>query len=294
MSILFLGLLILDQDVIKIPQNASLASISRIVKFPNGLALLDTVDPKLVTIDLNGNVLNSFMNKGQGPGEWQKPFELRYFDNFFYVTDLLKRRVFVFSEDLKVMNELVVGALCRDVLVTNDAYFFVYWDSKNNSMIHKYSLMMEKITSFGTSLQNQNAMGFQSGKLLIDSGKIYFIHNFIAQIEVYSLDGELIKRITIPGFNSEEFLTFSGMQPSFQFAVVDFFKNSKTLFLKLGDHKAWNGKLYSFRPVIESFGAPATCPFETVSDPNGFGLFAINENQAGDIISLGEITMEEK
>lgn len=292
MILLKLAFLLCASQTIDIPDETTLAGVSKIAKFPKGWALLDTRSPKLVTLDLQGKLLATFNQKGPGPGEWQKPFGLRYFKGHFYVTDLLKRQVLVLSEDLKVIKELKVGSLCRDVLVTREGLYFVYWDPMKKAMVHQYSHQMEAKNSFGSGLSSQRSLGFQSGSLLGDDKHLYFIHHFIAQIEIFTSNGAPVRTIPIPGFEPKELVHFPRGQVKFKYSITNIFKKDQTIFFKFRNEREWKGTLHSFSFEKNSFGKPQSCPFETVADPLGAGFFEFHENSADDSMSLQEIKIE--
>ena len=274
-----------------IPISERIDSVHSMTTIGQHLFAVDSYRQILWKLDRAGTISGQYQRKGMGPGEFQQLNQVRSFEHLLFLPDLLKRAVIVLDQNLQFQKEIPVKGLCRDVLVTSDSYYFVYWEAKSGNMIHRFSKQMTHQGSFGTALTEKDLLGMQSGRLFLFSDTLFFFHNFIPVLEAFDTNGSLLYRKALPGFRdpfvSSQNLT-DPMNHPIRYTLLDGFVVENYLGLKLrdsGESKSW---IYLFDPQSRTFKGKKPCPKFTVSDQMGT-LFEVVKNDADEAITLKPI-----
>ncbi len=97
-----------------------------------GVAVLDLYSCKISFFDSNGLFLRAIGGKGEGPGEFLLPLDFAILDDGrVAVTDLVKRRIEILSEDGELLNSIETGnaILPFSMVAVADSSFMIYYYS---------------------------------------------------------------------------------------------------------------------------------------------------------------------
>ena len=281
-------------QVNEIPLPQGVMAVTDLVRTERGFAILDAVGGAVFHFTPDGQLLATHNRKGNGPGEFQKPFRLRYHENHFYLVDLMRRTVLEFDDGLNYLRDWKIWGMPRDIWVDREGIFLVYWDPRTQHMVHKMSPSGQWIVSFGTGLDQEGLLGFQSGQILKCDRLLYFVHHFIPVLEVFETSGAMVRQLPFPGFGLDEtFVDLNrllGQEKPFNLVIQDLFPALGFLVVKLRDYETQVAWTYVFDISRQEFVKKVDCPWNAVSDQKGH-FFQIIMDQEGDPIRLKSLDM---
>lgn len=228
--------------------------ISQLVKVDESLILLDNYSQSLWRLDPNGHSDLVYNRPGFGPGEYSKLFKVKSSGDQLILVDLLGRKFIFLDNQFKFQKEIKVQGLARDALVLDDELFLVY--PSNKGMVHKYVNGIVNI-SFGSMINDTKLYGFESGQVLNDKDKIYYIHHFKPALEIYSSDGELEAITALPGFDDGPLVSLQKngaiTKQIYRYSLKDIFRKSNMIYLDLADYKDMKRWLYVYDVAKQRF-----------------------------------------
>lgn len=123
--------------------------------YPRGLAInedgdifiLDSGNNRIQRFDKNGYFLDTIGRKGQGPGEFQTPYDITSKKNKLFVADYGNRRVQCLDRNGRyIFGFQVRGSFIRISVDSKDNIYLPYYTDK--FLVHKYSKKGEFLGSF--------------------------------------------------------------------------------------------------------------------------------------------------
>lgn len=91
--------------------------------------LLDSREALITQIDADGNQVRQFGGKGQGPGEFLKPFQMFFFDGKLYVIDRNDKVITVFTGDGKFIDRFSQLSRDDEVIKTSEGWVYSNWSN---------------------------------------------------------------------------------------------------------------------------------------------------------------------
>jgi hypothetical protein len=283
-----LCLLLFSLDVL-LPEEV--ADVSKMVRVDENLYFLDARAQVIWRVTNSGEADPVYDRRGSGPGEYQRLFGLRYFDERFFLTDMTQRKFIILNRDLSLDREIEVRGIPRDTLVLNNRYFLVY-PKHGQGMIH--SLGDEGGSrSFGKLLGDHSLFGFESGQVLGYGGGVWFIHHFMPRLEHFGPEGNLIGSHPIRGIGQDPLVTLHKegniTRHRYRHVLTDLFLYKGKLLVKLHDHEEGRAWFYVFDPGRGQFINRFRAPWQMVTDGEE-GMYLVHEEPESGRIRLKTIT----
>ncbi len=165
---------------------------------------------EVLKYDKNGNFLAKFGGLGAGPEEFALLTALRPgSDSTLIFYDESRRRVGTIRYDGSLINSFNIDNVAENgvciILHDNKHFYLATYNRKTETLVHKYTVDGKHISSFGTAVpmlkntpipaDNMILKNIQSGHLLIVDNTIYFARSSPYEIQQFTLDGKLKKRI---------------------------------------------------------------------------------------------------
>jgi len=181
---------------------------------------------RILKYDPEGKYLLSFGREGQGPGEFQSLSVTRFDkDNNLYITDLRNNRISCFDKNGKFIKQIRMSERLEDVFINSKGFLvakkpgmsqegstqkttsiFGLFDEKFKSLVEFYKDEIEMplpagrdVSSLGQFLANGlGIMAFRPQIIytLANNDFIYFGYPDKYEINIYSPEGKLIRKIT--------------------------------------------------------------------------------------------------
>jgi len=207
---------------------------------------------------LDNEPLVVYEHRGFGPGELQKISSMRLFAGRLYVCDMAKRSVIVLNEDFGYIEEKKISGLLRDILVVKDRYYLLIGTSGNQGLVQIRDRNWQIEGSFGSMLPDtEGAMiGLQSGELMLYHGQVYLLHAFLPQIEIFDLEGNLVQRSGIPGFNGPTFtleMITTANSTAKRYDLGRLFFSGTDIYFTMKAYSEQKPWLYRFNPAEGTF-----------------------------------------
>lgn len=176
----------------------------------NNIYALDRKDFRIQKYTPQGKYIRSYiLKKGQGPGEFQRPF---MFDigpkNNLFITDNIQRRITAIDQEGILINSITTRVQPSGIAVGNDNSIFLtggVFDA-GDFMVYKYNFPDGTLVN-AFCKSNKNAKKFMrvggTGEISKDPwGNIYYSFSIPYDIRKFSPQGELINRFAreIPFF----------------------------------------------------------------------------------------------
>jgi len=247
--------------VVEFPLSPEIDAVGMMTRYPGGFAVLNARDDVLVLSDEDGNTLGTYDKRGNGPGEFNDILQIRYFDGKFYLLETLEHSVIVLDEALTFLEEFRVDGPIRDLLITAEHCFLVYWHGRSDLMVHQFSRdRAQHLHSYAKSFIDKRMIGFQMGYIQQHEGKILFVHAGMPQIHVIDPLQKQETIVTLPGFErNHDLLDFEGLKHNgggpYTYLVWDLVAGAE-IFLILRDAKQRVAWAYPFDPASLRFAQP--------------------------------------
>jgi len=275
-------------------------NVSQIVEGNRCFFLLDQVNETVWKTDLNGIILAKYAKKGQGPAEFIKISKLSCDSSQLYLSDWAKRSLLVFSQDFEFRKEFKFEGMVRDILIVDRSYFVLNW--MNGHLIQKYDPELKLLTAFGTGLSDPRMLGSQFGHMILLDGRILLQHVFLPFFELFDLNGNLERRVNIPGFPESPlivFETFYDRSKPNLFQVHNVYVSGTSLFFHIYDYSEGSKKrrdwLYQYNLLGHSFEERTQIDRQLadslLSDHKG-KTYRIFENEEGELSHLNLIDLK--
>ena len=286
---LILGLLSDDRESILLPPDTIL-KINLMARTEQALFIYDNETPAIWKCSFEGELLRKYDKKGWGPNEFQAIGGLRIYSRKLYAADIFKRVLHVFDLNLKPLAETKVDGLIRDILIFEDKKYLVMWLSKNKDMVQVYDGDFRHLNSFGTALSDPRVMGLQAGRIYSVGKWIVFSHGFLPFFEVFSPQGQLIKKIRIPGFSNEPLITHemttAAKTKKGRWDVAEIAVNEQALLFEMVDYRGKKQWLFQYDWSTGKFSKRATEFWNFhKEDSRGF-LYRVEKNDLGEPYKL--------
>ena len=148
--------------------------------------------------DENGRLLGTIGRRGQGPGEFQTPYDILFKNNTLYVADLGNRQVHSFDESGNYISGFQVrGNFVRMAIDSKGDIYIPYYTDQ--FLIHKYSKRGELLNSFvDTKIAPMKGdarlqRAYNNVIVSIDrKDNIFVAYTFQNRIQKYNSHGELL------------------------------------------------------------------------------------------------------
>lgn len=188
---------------------------------PNSnLAVLDWQTNKILLLNGEGELLETFGGEGRGPGEFQRATQLLYSENYLYVVDANLRQInqFSYSGDFIQSFDVDTGMYQPYVTLMNDESYFMMTMGENDNLIRKVDINTETTYYFGEALGKEYIRGnFEEEVRILRRGEVpgfmkneitkhynnhhlYVFLNTLSRLQKYNPEGRLLwdKEIIMP------------------------------------------------------------------------------------------------
>ena len=162
------------------------------------LFILDQRENSIYKFDEKGHFLATIGREGQGPGEFQIPYDIVFKNNTLYVADFGNRRVQCFEEKGKYISDFQVrGNFVKIAVDSKGNIYLPYYTDQ--FLVHKYSEKGELLNSFvDTEIAPMKGdprlqRAYNSVNFTVDhKDNIYIAYRFQNKIQKYNSHGELL------------------------------------------------------------------------------------------------------
>ncbi len=172
--------------------------------YKNFLFIVDFQSRQVLEFELGNDIdfIRFIGNKGQGPGELQRPFSASIDNDIISVVD--QANVSFFDIEGNYINRFKKISKHIDSLFIDKLFFLLTTKPKTNYIIEVYTIEGKRIEVFGKKylkLEYDIKKGLPTaiientiydGKLLTDGNFIYYINNRFGILQKYSFSGNLI------------------------------------------------------------------------------------------------------
>jgi len=172
----------------------------------------DSGNQRVVKFNSQGEFINNFGREGQGPGEFQCPWQLEIYNNEIYVYDW-NRNIQKFTLDGTYLSGFNLrGGIYLDMAADSNGYIYLgrLTTLKESFLVEKYDSEGNQILRFCKPLEPPKkplALVYNNSKLCIDKNdNIYVAFRYINRIQKYNSAGKLIEEY-------ERELTYSPLKP---------------------------------------------------------------------------------
>jgi|Deesub1362B_J571_1020462.scaffolds.fasta_scaffold06052_2 hypothetical protein len=149
--------------------------------------VLDQGRNQVVVFNKKGKFLYTFGKKGQGPGEFVRPFDIGVSeDGQVFISDYGNRRMVVFGLDGKFLRVFKVKDTFQ-LFAIDEQYIYTAFPSRN-SRIHIYSFDGKLLFDIGTLVSHKDyfiQMLLNMGHVWAKKHEIYFCYSYKYQVEKF-------------------------------------------------------------------------------------------------------------
>lgn len=168
----------------------------------NFIYVVDNTAHKILKFEKNGKFKEIIGRKGEGPGEFMFPANIRTSKKGnLFVYEGGNLRFQIIDSMGKIINSFRTFYSIHDFVVINDSIYAncIYSDEgKENPLIVKYDMNGKIVKSFGKRIDRKGHKTFDSRVFLIASeNEIVVVFRYYPIIQRYTLDGKLIKEFRL-------------------------------------------------------------------------------------------------
>ncbi len=189
------GIAVLDPSFLDIKTVINTApECSELLVDSHHIYVTDTVDCKVIKMDMNGSVLASTGSRGNGPGQFDFPNGIRLFkDKEIFVCDSYNHRIQVFDKDLNLIR--ILGRYGRDKGCFNWPADLDFDEDGNIYVTEQDNYRIQVLTPAGEHIRyiGEQARGYiRPCSPAIHRDLIYFTDTANMCISVFKTTGEFI------------------------------------------------------------------------------------------------------
>lgn len=187
-----------------------IGSINKVLKHPNGYLILDARSAKQVFLfDENGSFIKLLGRSGKGPREYKLPNDISIDQNgYSYILDSSLGKILKFDDEGNFAEEIFfreLGILPLEFRVMNSDSLFLFYNIEGNfygkSEMKKIIVTQKKndrlnyLYAFGEPEPLLQKLQFNLGSFEVIEDRVWIGRIFDLEAEIYSLEGDLLKRI---------------------------------------------------------------------------------------------------
>lgn len=166
-------------------------SVDKIVRHGSALFVLDRSSHLVTKTSDQGDLINIYDRRGEGPGEFYKLTGLSVVGNEVFLCDF-NGKLIVTDLDLNFLREQKVDLRIWDLEATERGFYLVGFSGSSQKMVSFFDRDFKEIKTFGDPLKSSpKGYHFDNGRLIQYSGHFYFVHFFVLGVQVFSSDGGL-------------------------------------------------------------------------------------------------------
>lgn len=190
-------------DEQQIDQGAYLKSVTNMaVDFSSGLIFVpDNADHKILVFDLSGKFIKHIGQKGQGPSDFFRPFNVMLWNKYLVVNDVGNLRVQFIDKEGAYIKSFRTFKTYYTMAINNDGVTYGLHINKYGEkyLVDALSQDGKLLHSFGKLSTSKNSKdSLLRYSLFIDhEGFVYLGYNFDSKIKKFSAQGKLLNEIDL-------------------------------------------------------------------------------------------------
>lgn len=177
-----------------------LSNPSDIVVLDSVLYVTDAGHGTIFALSLSGTILNKIGRKGEGPGEFGLPYEIFYSSNYFFVRDISRGFIHIFSNNFELIDQIPYFSLSP--VSMGPEYLMLAGGIQEGSIFSLWTTSPPfKKTGNWLPLMTQDPLKgfFNSAVASHDNSHIYVLFNAQPFILIYDHALNLIHKIKFEG-----------------------------------------------------------------------------------------------
>ena len=168
----------------------------------NFLFVADSYLHKILKFDLEGNYIGEIGRKGEAPGEFNFPNNIRSsFNDKLFILEGGRPRMQIIDKMGNYINEFkVFDFINRFIIIENCIYANCFYrdETKKNPLITKYDISGKKVDAFGERIDQKGHRTYDSSVFLTHyENQLVCLFEHYPLMRIYDLDGKIIKEIKI-------------------------------------------------------------------------------------------------